>query len=79
MLSNDSQAAIVKGAALRGLEGLKPTITIATRHYGWSLDLLFREGIDDEENSYIDVYDGTKRCRGRMDWAINMVSQGELP
>jgi hypothetical protein len=69
---NDSQAAIVKGAALRGLEGLKPSITIATRHYGWSVGIRFREGIDDEKNSYIDQFDNLKRCRGRMKWVIDM-------
>jgi hypothetical protein len=69
---NDSQAAIVKGAALRGLEGLKPSITIATRHYGWSIAIRFREGIDDEKNSHFDNFDSSKRCLGRMEWVIDM-------
>jgi hypothetical protein len=72
---NDSQAAILKGAALRGLEGLRPTVTIATRHYGWSWHTAFREGVDDEKDSYIDEYDGNKMCRGRMCWPVNMVGQ----
>jgi hypothetical protein len=70
----NSQAAIVKGAALRGLEGLKPTTTISRRHYGWSWDEPFREGIDDEKNGYIDVYNGEKMCRGKMHWPIKKVS-----
>jgi hypothetical protein len=69
---NDSQAAIVKGAALRGLEGLKPSITIATRHYGWSSPFRFREGIDDEKNADIDKFYNIKSCRGRMVWVIDM-------
>jgi hypothetical protein len=69
-----SQAAIVKGAALRGLEGVRPTNTIARYHYGWSWALPFRDGIDDEEHSYICGFSNVKLCSGRMHWPIRKVS-----
>jgi hypothetical protein len=70
---SQSQSAIVRGAALRGLEGTRPDVVIAKRHYGWCWDEDFREGVDDEANSYVDKFDGRKRCRGRMHWVISKV------
>ncbi|KAE9368265.1 actin-like ATPase domain-containing protein [Stipitochalara longipes BDJ] len=67
----DCQSAIVRGAALRGLEGTRPDVFFAKRHYGWSWGEPFREGIDDEENAYTDDYNGKKYCRGRMHWVIS--------
>ncbi|KAF7932504.1 uncharacterized protein EAE98_003803 [Botrytis deweyae] len=64
------QSAVVRGAALRGLEGIAPRVKQARRHYGVCLDKTFREGIDPEEDSYIDSWGDTKRCRGRMEWLI---------
>ncbi|KAK2733112.1 hypothetical protein FQN57_002304 [Myotisia sp. PD_48] len=66
----DCQAAIVKGACLRGLEGLKPVITYSRAHYGWSWGKRFRPGIDPESNAYPDPFSGDKMCRGRMEWAV---------
>ncbi|KAL2827784.1 actin-like ATPase domain-containing protein [Aspergillus cavernicola] len=64
------QAAIVQGAALRGLEGLQSTTKRCRRHYGFSWGMLFRYGIDDEANSYIHPFTGEKMTRGRMKWMI---------
>lgn len=69
-----SQAAIVKGAALRGLEGIRPTNTIARYHYGWAWAEPFRDGIDNEEHSYIDDFSNMKMCSQRMHWPIKKVS-----
>ncbi|OCT47560.1 Hsp70 family protein [Cladophialophora carrionii] len=66
----DCQAAIVKGAALRGLEGIRPQAIIARRNYGWSWGEAFREGIDDEANAYTHKFDGRKMCKGKMHWAV---------
>ncbi|KAK2834840.1 hypothetical protein FQN49_006865 [Arthroderma sp. PD_2] len=66
----DCQAAIVKGACLRGLEGLKPIITHNRAHYGWSWGKRFRKGIDPEVNAYTDPLTGEKMCSGRMEWVI---------
>lgn len=33
----------------------------------------FRPGIDDEKHSFILDYDNTKRCRGRLNWAVAKV------
>ncbi|EZF96900.1 hypothetical protein H113_03002 [Trichophyton rubrum MR1459] len=66
----DCQAAIVKGACLRGLEGLKPVITHSRAHYGWSWGKRFRKGIDPEANAYTDPLTGEKMCSGRMEWVI---------
>ncbi|KAK8212751.1 hypothetical protein IWZ01DRAFT_541403 [Phyllosticta capitalensis] len=66
-----SQAAIVKGAALRGLEDLKPMSRIARRHYGFECAEAFREGIDPEHLSRIDDWSGEKYCDDRMTWGIH--------
>ncbi|KAL2404054.1 hypothetical protein ABEF95_005446 [Exophiala dermatitidis] len=67
---SDCQAAIVLGAALRGLEGIRPTSVIAKGHYGWSTSMRFREGIDHEANAFLHDFDDEKYCRGRMGWAV---------
>lgn len=73
LLTANSQAAIVKGACLRGLEGLKPVITHSRAHYGWSWGKRFRKGIDPEANAYTDPLTGEKMCSGRMEWVIPKV------
>lgn len=55
-----SQEAIVKGAALRGLERLRPSKRLARRHYGYSISMLFREGIDNEDYAWHSDWDGRK-------------------
>lgn len=67
------QAAIVQGAALRGLEGLQSTTKRCRRHYGFAWGMPFRPGIDDEANSYIHFFTGTKVTTGRMAWMIGKV------
>ncbi|KAJ8060112.1 hypothetical protein OCU04_011722 [Sclerotinia nivalis] len=64
------QSAVVRGAALRGLEGISPRVKQLRRHYGVCLSMYFRKGIDPEENSYIDPWENVKRCSGRMEWLI---------
>ncbi|TAQ85429.1 hypothetical protein B7494_g6250 [Chlorociboria aeruginascens] len=64
------QAAVVRGAALRGLEGLAPRMKQARRHYGFSWGLPFREGKDAEKNAYIESFTDTKYCGGRINWVI---------
>jgi hypothetical protein len=61
---------VVRGAALRGLEGIAPRIKRARRHYGFSISKLFREGIDPEETAYIHDFDDLKYCGGRVEWLI---------
>jgi hypothetical protein len=68
-----SQAAIVRGAVLRGLEGSQPSIKYCRFHYGWRWSLPFREGIDSEENAFTDPFDKRKVCRGRMEWVVSKV------
>ncbi|CAG8949948.1 hypothetical protein HYFRA_00004279 [Hymenoscyphus fraxineus] len=65
------QAAIVRGAALRGLEGLAPRKKYARRHYGMCLGMRFRENVDPETSSYIGRYDDVKRCSTRVKWLIS--------
>ncbi|KAH6663115.1 hsp70-like protein [Halenospora varia] len=73
-----SQSAIVRGAAIRGLMGLRPSKRLARRHYGYSISFPFREGIDDQEYSWIDDWSGDKWCRNRMEWFINKVAVESL-
>lgn len=65
------QAAIVKGAALRGLGNIVPSRRRCRRHCGISLNMVFREGIDPRHRANYDEWDGVKRCSGRMEWLIS--------
>lgn len=69
-----SQSAVVRGAALRGLEGIAPRMKRARRHYGFGLCIPFREGIDPEERASIDDFDDLKYCCGRVEWVIAKAS-----
>lgn len=64
-------SAIARGAAMRGLS--QPFIgSIKCRaHYGICVHRPFREGIDDETNSYICSYSGHKRAGGYIHWLSN--------
>ncbi|QSZ31534.1 hypothetical protein DSL72_001101 [Monilinia vaccinii-corymbosi] len=64
------QSAVVRGAALRGLEGIAPRVKRLRHHYGICIGLPFRKGIDPEEHSYIDAWGCTKICSKRMSWFI---------
>ncbi|RDW64368.1 Hsp70 family protein [Aspergillus mulundensis] len=55
------QAAIVQGAALRGLDGIRSSTKRCRRHYGFTVGINFRPGIDDEANAYMDEYNDIKR------------------
>jgi hypothetical protein len=74
MLIRSSQAAVVRGAALRGLEGLAPRIKHARKHYGMSVSCPFRENIDPEDCSFLWNMDNVKYCSGRMKWLISKAS-----
>jgi hypothetical protein len=63
----------VRGAALRGLEGIAPRVKRLRRHYGVVLCHPFREGVDPESNSFISPWDNTKRCKNTMHWFISKV------
>lgn len=67
------QATVVRGAALRGLEGLTPLYRQARRHYGYNVSEAFRQGIDPESKSYVCKFDGSKRCSDRVVWALQKV------
>lgn len=64
------QAAIVKGAAMRGLEGTTPDRTYCRRHYGYVTNLPFEPG-DPESHSFIDTFDGKKICLNRTKWIVS--------
>ena len=66
-----SQAAIVRGAAIRGLEGTVPDTVICRRHYGVETGQLFRPGVDVEKNAY--YMWGEKLSAGYMSWIIHKV------
>ncbi|RDW74281.1 Hsp70 family protein [Aspergillus mulundensis] len=67
---NNAQAAIVQGAALRGLEGLQALNRRCRRHYGFESIRPFRKGFDDEQNAFIHRYYGTKYVGGHMTWVV---------
>lgn len=69
-----SQSAVVRGAALRGLEGIAPRMKHVRRHYGIDVVKRFREGIDPEEKHFFDRMNNTKRCHSRMKWLISKAS-----
>ncbi|KAH8587066.1 Hsp70 family protein-like protein [Bisporella sp. PMI_857] len=66
-----SQSAVVRGAALRGLEGIAPRMKRVRRHYGFIMGLPFREGIDPEEKAYYRQLSNEKLCDGRVKWLIS--------
>lgn len=61
---NNSQAAIVRGAAIRGLEGTTPSTLICRRHYSFQMGVHFKDGVHNEKNEYWSF--GEKRSRGHM-------------
>lgn len=67
----NSQTAVVRGAAIRGLEGTFPDKVICRRHYGITWGLPFRPGTDDEHYSYMSF--GAKYCSGHMKWILAKV------
>src|SRR4030081_2004779 len=68
-----SQAAVVRGAAIRGLEGVMPATLICRRHYGLCYGRPFNPSRDDEKHSYYTW--GEKYCAGHMDWMLAKVRQ----
>lgn len=67
------QSAIVQGAALRGLHGIRASARRCRRNYGFSWNIPFRKGIDDEKNSRWDRFLGKKMVPGIMKWMIKKV------
>ncbi|PYI02703.1 actin-like ATPase domain-containing protein [Aspergillus sclerotiicarbonarius CBS 121057] len=67
---DNPQAAIVQGAVLRGLEGLRSTTRRCRRHYGFMWDYHFRPGIDKELHCYRHPFTGVKMVRNVMKWMI---------
>ncbi|KAL2819072.1 hypothetical protein BDW59DRAFT_181760 [Aspergillus cavernicola] len=67
---DNPQAAIVQGAALRGLEGLRSATKRCRRHYGFDWGIHFRQGIDSEDSAFYDAYTGSKMASGVMNWII---------
>lgn len=67
------QAAIVQGAAVRGLEGVRAKTRRCRRHYGISLGDPFREGVDNEISAYFDEWSGRKYSSGHMKWLAHKV------
>ncbi|QDS75963.1 hypothetical protein FKW77_003710 [Venturia effusa] len=66
----NAQAAIVKGAALRGLGNIKPSQRQCRRHYGFATAQEFDDELDDEQFLWIDEYNGKRMCRDRMHWVV---------
>lgn len=68
-------SAIVRGAALRGLDGALVHKKICRRHYGTTYDKEFRPGIDHSllDETYEHDFTGQKMVRGYMDWHFNKV------
>ena len=63
------QAAIVRGAALRGLFGAAPNSKKARRHYGHPQIKPFRYGIDSEAHAINDPFTGSC-ANNRANWMI---------
>jgi hypothetical protein len=67
-----SQSAVVKGAALRGLEGTTPGRTYCRRHYGFVYSFPFEPG-DPEAYVYEDYFSQEKLCGNRIKWIAQKV------
>jgi hypothetical protein len=71
LLVTDERAwsAVCRGAAVRGLEGSMVLSKKARRAYGICVHQVFREGIDNEEDSFVCPIKG-KRAPGYMEWHL---------
>jgi len=69
------QAAIARGAALRGLAGTAPSLKKQRRHYGYEVGRPFVVGVDDGSKAWDDPFmEGSdKRRITEMDWKIAKV------
>jgi hypothetical protein len=69
------QAAIARGAALRGLAGTAPSLKKQRRHYGYEVGRPFVAGVDDASKAYNDPFtEGLdKRNIAEMNWKIAKV------
>jgi len=65
-------SAVVRGAAVRGLDGSVVLSKKAKRAYGLGVHQRFREGVDNEEESFICPVGG-KRAPGYIDWVVKKV------
>ncbi|KAE9990671.1 hypothetical protein EG327_001066 [Venturia inaequalis] len=66
----DPQGAIVRGAALRGLEGNEARRKRNRRHYGVNIYRPFKEGVDRESDAIYDDWENRKLCRSNMNWLV---------
>uniref|UniRef100_A0A093VJ31 Heat shock 70 kDa protein 12B n=1 Tax=Talaromyces marneffei PM1 TaxID=1077442 RepID=A0A093VJ31_TALMA len=71
---SNPQSAIVQGAALRGLQGIRATARKCRRNYGFSWNIEFRTGIDDDKHAYWDKFANRKLVSGILKW---MIKKGE--
>ncbi|ORY07257.1 hypothetical protein BCR34DRAFT_603919 [Clohesyomyces aquaticus] len=67
---DDAQAAIVKGAAMRGLSGNTIKSRRCRRNYGFQLDLPYNASLDDPRHKYDNKFNGKPYSRGTMVWQI---------
>lgn len=65
-----SQAAVVRGAALRGLENTAPVYRRSRRHYGFGIKGDFREGVDSESSKTYCKWYNIWFCNNRVSWQI---------
>lgn len=74
----ERQSAVVRGAAIRGLEGIAPRMKQSRRHYGVGLNMPFREGKDPEEKSFLNDFNDRKYCCHRVRWLISKVCSSRI-
>jgi hypothetical protein len=67
------QAAIVRGAAIRGLGDIKPMSRRSRRHYGFQLDRRYDPNLDAGRERYVNLFDRSERTRGTIVWSIKIV------
>ena len=67
------QAAILRGAVMRGLNQIAPRTRKSRAYYGFGCCLPFREGIDAEEDKTLSPINGIYYCEGRISWEIKKV------
>ncbi|PUU83105.1 hypothetical protein B9Z19DRAFT_1189884 [Tuber borchii] len=64
---NFSWSAVVRGAVFHGVEGIVHTRKLK-QHYGVKIGVIFKPGVHDEEDSYIDPFYETKYTRDNVKW-----------
>lgn len=77
LINHHRQAAIVRGAALGGLQDIQPSSRRARMHYGIDVTESFDPVIHQNRDRYTDDWDGSDRADHQVLWELPKVITAE--